>query len=427
MNLFKGKNIERRIGPRFDEGSGSNYKLNNVKPRLYEDQINFDRMRMFRLNRVREQLLKNGIGACILFDPINIRYVTDTRNMAVFSFHLMTRYVFIPASGPVILFEYPKCEHIYENNCTIDEVREIINWDHFSWGNKVYNKALEWSKTINDLMKKHSSENNVLAIDVCDPAGINALNNNYNYKIINAQKFLEIARSIKSEDEIICMKASIETAEKGILLMHENLQAGMSEEELWSILHKTNIENGGEWFETRLLNSGPKTNPWFQECSNRIIEKGDLVAFDTDMIGPYGYCADISRTFVEGRKLSEYQKKIHNLAFENVKYNEQLIKPGVTFREFAEKAWKLPDNCFDNHYPCQIHGVGMSDEWPFIAYPNKDYSNGDFGGAFEENMVICVESYIGEVGEKEGVKLEDQYLVTKKGLQLLTKHSLKQV
>jgi len=38
------------------------------------------------------------------------------------------------------------------------------------------------------------------------------------------------------------------------------------------------------------------------------------------MIGPYGYCADISRTFVEGRKLSEYQKKIHNLAFENVKY-----------------------------------------------------------------------------------------------------------
>jgi len=420
MNLFQSKNINRKIGPRITEAKVSNYSLNNIKPRLYEDKINFDRMRMFRLNRVREQLLKNGIGACILFDPINIRYVTDTRNMAVFSFHLMTRYVFIPASGPVILFEYPKCEHIYENNCTIDEVREIINWDHFSWGNNVYNKALEWSETINDLMKKHSSENNVLAIDVCDPAGINALNNNYNYKIINAQKFLEIARSIKSEDEIICMKASIETAEKGILLMHENLQAGMSEEELWSILHKTNIENGGEWFETRLLNSGPKTNPWFQECSGRIIQKGDIVAFDTDMVGPYGYCADISRTFIEGRKLSNYQKKIHSLAYENVKYNEQLIKPGVSFREFAEKAWTLPDNCFDNHYPCQLHGVGMCDEWPYIAFPNKEYSNGDFSGIFEENMVICVESYIGEVGANEGVKLEDQCLVTKNGLQILT-------
>ncbi len=418
MNLINVKNIQRKIGPKL--GENNNLSQSNFKPKLYQSQINFDRMRMYRLNRVRNQLLLNNIGACILFDPINIRYATDTRNMSVFSFHLMTRYVFIPANGPVILFEYPNCEHVYRNNCTVDEVREVINWDHFSWGNNVYDKALEWSNVIDDLMKQYSSGNNNLAIDVCDPAGINALNNNYNYKIINAQKFLEIARSIKSEDEIICMKAAVKTAEKGILLMHDNLHAGITEEELWSILHKVNIESGGEWFETRLLNSGPKTNPWFQECSNRIIEKGNIVAFDTDMVGPYGYCADISRTFVEGRRLNEYQKKIHNLAYENVKYNEKLIKPGVTFREFAEKAWKLPNNCFDNHYPCQIHGVGMSDEWPFIPYPNEDYSNGDYSGVFEENMVICVESYIGEVNALEGAKLEDQYLVTGSGLKLLS-------
>ena len=201
--------------------------------------------------------------------------------------------------------------------------------------------------------------------------------------------------------------------------MHEKLEANMTEEELWAYLHKVNIENGGEWFDTRLLSSGPRTNPWLQECSNRIIQKGDLVAFDTDMIGTYGYCSDISRTFVEGGKLNEEQKKLHDLAYENIKYNEELIKPGVSFREFAEKAWKLPDNCFDNHYPCQVHGVGMCDEWPFIPYPDKDYSNGDYSGVFEENMVICVESYIGEVGGKQGVKLENQYLVTNNGLECL--------
>ena len=313
----------------------------------------------------------------------------------------MTRYVFIPASGPVILFEYPKCEHIFKNNCTIDEVRHVVSWDFFSWGNNVYQKALEWAKTVDELMKKHSSDNKNLAIDICDPAGINALQNNYDYKLFNAQKYLEIARSIKSEDEIVCLKASIKTAEKGISLMHEKLQANMTEQEVWAYLHKTNIENGGEWIETRLLSSGSRTNPWLQECSNRIIQKGDLVAFDTDMVGPYGYCADISRTFVEGGKLNDEQKKLHDLAYENIKYNEQLIKPGVTFREFAEKAWKLPDNCYDNHYPCQVHGIGMCDEWPFIAYPDKDYSNGDYSGVFEEHMVICVESYIGEVGGKK--------------------------
>ena len=410
------KDIRRKIGPKF--GEGSKFLQNKFKPKIYEDQINFDRMRMYRLNRVREQLLKNDLGACILFDPINIRYATDSRNMALFSFHLMTRYVFIPASGPVILFEYPKCEFIYDNNCTIDEVREVIHWDYFSWGNKVSLKALEWAKTVDELMKKYSSDNKNIAIDVCDPVGINSLKDNYNYILINAQKYLETARSIKSEDEIVCLKASVKTAEMGATLMHEKLQANMTEEELWAYLYKTNIENGGEWIETRLLTSGPRTNPWFQECNNRIIQKGDLVAFDTDMVGPYGYCADISRTFVEGGKLNDEQKKLHELAYENIKYNEELIKPGVTFREFAEKAWKLPDNCFDNHYPCQVHGVGMCDEWPFIPYPNKDFSNGDYSGVFEENMVICVESYIGEVGGKQGVKLENQYLVTNKGLEL---------
>jgi len=410
------QDIRRKIGPKF--GESSKVLQNEFKPMIYEDKIDFDRLRMYRLNRVREQLLKNDLGACILFDPINIRYATDSRNMVLFSFHLMTRYVFIPATGPVILFEYPKCEFIYENNCTIDEVRQVIHWDYFSWGNKVSLKALEWAKTVDELMKKYSSDNKNLAIDVCDPVGINSLKDNYNYKLINAQKYLETARSVKSEDEIVCLKASVKTAEMGATLMHEKLQANMTEEELWAYLYKTNIENGGEWIETRLLTSGPRTNPWFQECNNRIIQKGDLVAFDTDMVGPYGYCADISRTFVEGGKLNDEQKKLHELAYENIKYNEELIKPGVTFREFAEKAWKLPDNCFDNHYPCQVHGVGMCDEWPFIPYPNKDFSNGDYSGVFEENMVICVESYIGEVGGKQGVKLENQYLVTNKGLEL---------
>ncbi len=419
MNLTPEKNIQRKIGPKLGE------KVNIItdsgfKPRLYENKINFDKMRMYRLNRLREQLIKNEIGACILFDPINIRYATDTRNMSMFSMHIISRYVFIPAEGPVILFEYPKSEHLVKGICTIDEVRDCIVWDFFSNGNNVYKKALEWSASIDDLMKNYVSENKNIAIDSLDPVGINSLKDNYNYNLFNAQGLLETARSVKSEDELICIEASLRNAEKGIKLMHKNLVSKITEEELWSYLHKVNIETGGEWFDTRLLSSGPRTNPWLQECGNRIIQKGDLVAFDTDMVGTYGYCSDISRTFVEGGKLSDEQKKLHDLAYENVKYNEQLIKPGMTFREFAEKSWKLPDKYYDNHYPCQIHGVGMCDEWPFIAFPNEDYTNGDFSGVFDENMIICIESYIGEVGGKEGVKLEDQYLVTKNGLKLLT-------
>ena len=69
----------------------------------------------------------------------------------------------------------------------------------------------------------------------------------------------------------------------------------------------------------------------------------------------------------------------------------------------------------------------MCDEWPCIAYPNDDFSNGDFSGMFKKNMVISIESYIGEVGGKEGVKLEDEYLITDNGLELLSSYPLNKV
>ena len=419
MSTFTSKFAERKIGPKFKELVDPSLDI-QFKPRLYEEKINFDRMRMYRLNRVKEQLQINNIGACILFDPINIRYATDSRNMSLFSMHELVRFVFIPADGKVILFDYPKSEHLSEHLCTIDEIQEVVSWDFFSANNFVDKNAKKWAGMVQDLMNKYSPDNNRLAIDVSDPVGIQALLEQFNVTLLNAQKLIETARSIKSVDELICMQASIETAEKGMYLMREKLQAGMTEEELWSYMHKVNIENGGEWFETRLLVSGPRTNPWLQECSNRIIEKGDIVAFDTDMVGPYGYCADISRTFVEGNIFSEEQKKLYELAVENIQHNKSLIKAGTSFREFAEKSWMLPSNCYDNHYPCIIHGIGLCDEWPFVAFPNRDFTNADFSGYFLENMTICVESYIGEVGGKEGVKLEDQFLVTKDGLQQLS-------
>ena len=427
MSNFSSKFANRKIGPKFSEVINQNVGAQQFKPYLYEDQINFDRLRMYRLNRVIEQLKKNDVGACILFDPINIRYATDSRNMSLFTMHELVRFVFISAGGKVILFDYPKSEHLSEHLCTIDEIRSVVSWDFFSANNFVDKNAKQWAGMVQDLMREHSRENNRLAIDVSDPIGIQMLLKQFNVELLNAQKFVETARSIKSEDEIICMKASLETAEKGMWLMKDKLQAGMTEEELWSYMHKTNIENGGEWFETRLLVSGPRTNPWLQECSNRVIEPGDLVAFDTDMVGPYGYCADISRTFVEGGKFNDEQRRLYSLATEHIQHNKELIKAGTSFREFAENAWKLPNNCYDNHYPCMVHGIGLCDEWPLIGYPNEDFSNADFSSHFEENMTICVETYIGEVGGKEGVKLEDQYRVTSNGLEQLSSFPLEQL
>ena len=394
-----------------------------TKKRLHEDEINFDRLRSYRLDRVKKELAKRDIGACILFDPVNVRYSLDTTNMSIYNMHNLTRYCFIPVNGPVILYEYFNCEHLAKHLTLIDEIRPGITWDYFSVGDQVEDQLNKWTGEVENLMNLHCGKNKRLAIDVSNGPGILALNK-IGLEILDGKEILEQARKIKSKEEIQCMKASMEVCEKGVRLMRKELKAGMTEDELWALLHKTNIENGGEWIEGRILSSGPRTNPWMQEASNRIIQQNEIVSFDTDMVGPYGYCADISRAFVEGHKFNSEQKKIYQMAIDHIHHNAELIKPGLSFKEFVAKSWVLPEAYYGNRYPCIVHGIGLCDEWPMVKYPTEVT---DEKGQFEKDMTITVESYIGEVGGKEGVKLEQQYLIKENGLELLSHHPLEKI
>jgi len=390
-----------------------------TKKRLREDEINFKKLRSYRLDRVKKELEKNNLEACILFDPVNVRYALDTVNMSVYNMHNLTRYCFVPVNGPVILYEYFNCEGLSSHLNLINEIRPAITWDYFSNGDQAGAQLEKWINEIKDLTNSYCKSKK-LAIDVINGPAVSALNKT-GIEVVDAKLIVEQARVIKSPEELKCMKAAIEVGEIGINKMRKELKAGMTENELWSILHKTNIEHGGEWIECRILSSGSRTNPWMQESSNKVIQKSEIVSFDTDMVGPYGYCADISRAFVEGHKFNEDQKKLYLMAVEHINHNSRLIKSGMSFKEFTEKSWKLPDEYYGNRYSCMVHGIGLCDEWPMIRYHTD---GGQREGHFEENMTITVETYIGKVGGKEGVKLEQQYLVGRNGLELMSHHPL---
>ena len=392
------------------------------KKRLREDEIDFKKLRSYRLDRVRNELKKNNIEACILFDPVNVRYALDTVNMSVYNMHNLTRYCFIPVDGPTILYEYFNCEILSEGLDLIDEIRPAITWDYFSNGDESELQLKKWVNEVNNLSNSYFKSKKI-AIDVINGPAVNELNKK-GIQVLEAKKILEQARVIKSSEEIKCMRAALDVADIGIIKMRDYLKSGITEDELWSILHKTNIENGGEWIECRILSSGSRTNPWMQESSNKIIQDGEIVSFDTDMVGPYGYCADISRAFVCGNKFNEHQKHLYLTAVEQIDYNSRLIKDGVSFKEFAEKAWLLPEKYYGNRYSVMLHGIGLCDEWPAIRYPTD---GGERSGTFQKNMTITLESYIGEVGGNEGVKLEQQYLVGENGLELMSHHPLEQI
>lgn len=379
-----------------------------------EVDFNLSELRHYRLGRIREQLELNDVAAIVLFDSVNIRYATDTTNMQVWGHHNPVRYVLVPVQGPVIVFDATTMMHLYDNAEMVDEVNICIPWTYFTAGPRFEEFADAWAQQITDLVKEHCGSKNRIASDRINPFGVRAIEKR-NFTLIEGQGFMEHARVIKSDDEIGAIRCAIAAAEDGIEKMRQALEPGKSEREVWSILHQRNIELGGEWMEGHFFTSGERTNPWFQECSDRVIQNGDLVAFDTDLIGPFGYCADISRTWVCGdRQATKEQNDLYAIAVEHMNSNLEMVKAGLTFREFAERSENLPEKFLTQQYVCAAHGIGMCDEYPQILYW-RDYQKAGFNGVLEEGMTICVESYVGEVGAREGVKMEQQILITRDG------------
>ncbi len=385
-----------------------------------ERQIDMLALRAYRMGRVQAELRRRDYGAALLLDPMNIRYATGSRNMSVWTSHTPARYCFLPADGKAILFDFHNCEHLSAGLETIAEVRPARGFYFFGAGSRVEEKAKAWAEEIADLVARHCGANRRLAVDRLDPPGTAALLAR-GILIFDGQEVCELARSIKSEEEIACMTHAIAVCEAGMARMREALKPGLSENELWATLHETNIRLGGEWIETRILSSGERTNPWFQECGDRLIRAGDLVSFDTDLIGPFGYCADISRTYFCGPgKPSEEQRRLYGLALEQIHYNiDKLMRPGLNFREASELAWRIPNAFVKNRYSCVAHGVGLCDEWPKITHI-QDREKSAYDGELQPGMTICVESYMGEEGGREGVKLEQQVLITEMGSRLLS-------
>ncbi len=369
----------------------------------------------YRLERVREQLRANDYAAILLYDPVNIRYATDSSNMQIWTAHNASRYCLIFADGPVILWEFHNCEHLAAHLDTIDEIRLATNWAYFGAGPRVSEMAEKWAKEIDDLMQQHGGGNKRLAVDKMEPEGVFCLQKK-GYELFQGQPVMEMGRAIKSDEELELMKWTINVCEHAMQRMYDEQRPGMTENELWAYLHFENIRNGGEWLETRLLASGERTNPWMQESSNKVMQEGELLGFDTDMIGPYGYCADISRTWTVGHtRPTDEQRRLYSIAYEQVHYNMDVIKPGMSFKEFTETAWPIPEQFYKNRYCCVVHGIGMADEYPAVAHVGDDWAKAGYDGVFHENMTVCVESYIGEEGGKEGVKVEEQVLITKDG------------
>ena len=381
--------------------------------------IDLHAVRHYRLGRVRSAMADAGIDALVLNDAVNIRYATGTRNMQIFTArNAPSRYLLLTAHRS-ILYEFTGCEHLADGFDTIDEVRASNTASFVAAGHDIAKRELAWAHAIQaDIVAELGQGDHRVGIERINAGAAVALSQT-GLDVVDAQLPVELARSIKSDEEVKCVKASLRMTEQGVAAVKAAIRPGITENELWAVMHHTVIANNGDYCETRLLNSGPRTNPWFQETTSRVIEANELIAFDTDVVGCHGYYSDFSRTFHVGpAKPTAAQRDLYRVAHEQVHHNMAIIGPGVTFREYSERAWNIPERYAAHRYYLSAHGCGMTGEYPYL-YHHQDFADAGYDGEILPGMTLCVESFIGaETGE--GVKLEQQLLVTETGTELLS-------
>jgi Xaa-Pro aminopeptidase len=382
--------------------------------------IDLGAVRRYRQQRVRAEMAKRNIGAIILSDPVNIRYATGTRNMQVFSQrNAPARYLLLTQERS-ILFEFTGCHHLADGFDTVDEVRSATTASFVAAGSAIARREQDWARDMAAEIFELIGRDAVVGLERLN-AGASIALMQAGLQLVDAQEPVEMARAIKSDEEIKCIEASLRASEIAVGRLRDAIAPGITENELWSVLHQAVIAQNGDYCETRLLNSGARSNPWFQESANKIIEKNELILLDTDIVGCHGYYSDFSRTFHAGPdKPSARQRELYRTAYEQVHHNMELLKPGLSFEEYAAKAWDIPERYFDNRYYLSAHGVGMTGEYPYL-YHRADYADAGYNGIIEPGMTLCVESFIGEKDGAEGVKLEQQVLITERGNRLMSR------
>jgi Xaa-Pro aminopeptidase len=241
--------------------------------------------------------------------------------------------------------------------------------------------------------------------------------------VVHAKPIMDAARVIKTADEIELMRITCANSEKAFAAIVDAIRPGVRECDLVGIGIKALYEEGDDHTEDLVVCSGFNTNPYGWSFTDKPISVGDLIYIDVDGASYQGYKSCVYRTFCCG-KASQAQKDVYEECRAMLYACMDTIKDGSTDWELLEKWPNSPEywghKTWGEVGPYAIgHGLGLTlHDRPFFNQMQK--LAGVPEQTFREGMVLAVETYAGHRGDKFGVRLEENLLVTKDGYERLS-------
>jgi Xaa-Pro aminopeptidase len=374
--------------------------------------IDLEALRVERLGRLQAAMRAHDLEVLLLFSEPNTRYATGAPCMPIWSMSTFTRCAVVPVEGDPILFEHGNSVH--RSAVRAVDVRPMHAWEFYD---DAATEARAFAREAVAALREVGVAGDRVGVDRLGTPGFVALQE-AGLTLVDSSAATQEAREIKTPQEIVAFRETGVLVVDALATMREALRPGIAERELLAVYAGEALARGAEYLATNTLCSGPNTNPWRAEATQRRIERGDLVYVDTDTVGVEGSFFCVSRAFVCGDVAPTVeQRDLYRIAHQWVAGTVACVRPGMTCAQLAAKAPPIPERFHAQRYEVMLHSVGLEEESPSVAHPGDPQPNPE--REIRPGMALVVECYLGEVGAREGVKLGEEILVTDEGTERL--------
>ena len=386
----------------------------------WEERVNTERLRTYRLGRAREALAASELGSLLLFDFNNIRYVTST-HIGEWARDKMTRFALLTRGGAPHLWDFGSAAKHHRLYCPWLPPENVRGGMIGLRGAVAPEAGLftRAAREIAEILRDEGVADMPIGVDIVEPPMLAALEA-AGITVRDGQQTMLDAREVKSADEIVLLNTACAMVDGAYQLIAERLKPGIRESQLVAEVTKALFDMGSEHVDNINAVSGERCSPHPHVFSDRLIRPGDQAFFD--IIQTFiGYKTCYYRTFVVGTA-SDAQRDAYKRAREWIDASIELMRPGVTTDQVASVWPKATEFGFENEMECfglQFgHGVGLFlHERPIISRLNS-LSNPI---ELKEGMVIALETYCPAKDGYSAARIEEEVVITDGEPQVITR------
>jgi Xaa-Pro aminopeptidase len=385
----------------------------------WEQRIDFDRLRVERLQRAKSLLAKSEMGALLCFDMNNVRYLTST-HIGTWAQDKANRFVLLPQNDEPILWDFGSAARHHQLHCPwlgersrpgISMLRGTMSPEH--------GRAEDVAKKIRIELEMRGLHKEPVGIDIIELPVLFALQRE-GITVIDGQQLMSEARVIKTKDEIALLNTSASMVDAAYHELYMAMKPGMRENEAVGLVSKVLYDLGSEYVEAVNAISGERCNPHPHVFSDRIMRPGDPVYYD--ILHSYmGYRTCYYRTFSIGYS-SHAMVDAYKRCRDYLDAAIDLIRPGRSTGDVASVWPKAQDFGFPNEeaaFALQYgHGIGLAIwEKPVISR----LVSLDHPQEIKPGMVFALETYWPSKDGWSAARIEEEIVVTETGHEVITR------